>query len=49
MDNIDSVAYKKAYRFAIRIVNLNKYMIEEKKEYIISKQIMKSGTSIGQI
>jgi four helix bundle protein len=45
MDKIDSIAYKKAYKFAIRIVNLSRYMIEEKKEYIISKQIMKSSTS----
>ena len=31
----------------MRIVNLNKYLTEEKKEYVISRQICKSGTSIG--
>ena len=33
--------------FALRIVKLNSYLANTKKEYIISKQIMRSGTSIG--
>ena len=33
--------------FAIRIVKLYKYLSEEKKEYVISKQLLRSGTSIG--
>ena len=37
----------KSFKFAVRIVNLYKYMIREHKEYIISKQILRCGTSIG--
>ena len=37
----------KSFDFAIRIVKLYKYLCEEKKEYIMSKQLMRSGTSIG--
>ncbi len=38
---------EKSYKFAIRIVNLYKYLNEEKSEYILSKQLLRSGTSIG--
>lgn len=37
----------KSKKFAIRIINLYKYLISEKKEYVMSRQILKSGTSIG--
>lgn len=37
----------KSKRFAIRIVNMYKYLCSEKKEYILSKQVLRSGTSIG--
>jgi len=37
----------KCKAFAIRIINLYKYLNEEKKEYILSKQLVRSGTSIG--
>lgn len=37
----------KSFNFAIRIVKLCKYLNEEKKELILSKQILRSGTSIG--
>lgn len=33
--------------FAIRIIKLYKYLSEEKKEYVMSKQVLRSGTSIG--
>ena len=45
MDN--SIVYQKAYQFAIRIVKAYKYLTEEKKEYVLSKQLLRSGTSIG--
>ena len=38
---------EKSKRFAIRIINLVKYLKKEKQEYDLSKQIIKSGTSIG--
>ena len=37
----------KSFDFAVRIVNLCKYLQTEKREYILSKQLMCSGTSIG--
>ena len=38
---------EKSFKFAIRIVSLYKYLCEQKKEFVISKQILRSGTSIG--
>ena len=37
----------KSFKFAVRIVNLYKHMIREYKEYVLSKQILRCGTSIG--
>ena len=37
----------KSSQFAIRIVNLYKYLCSDKKEYVMSKQLLRSGTSIG--
>ncbi len=34
-----------SFKFAIQIINLYKYLIESKKEFILSKQVLKSGTS----
>lgn len=42
----NNVVQQKSYDFAIRIVNLYKYLIKEHKEYELSKQILRSGTSI---
>jgi len=47
MDINNSIAYHKAYQFAIIIVKAYKYLTEEKKEYVLSKQLLRSGTSIG--
>ena len=41
------IARDKSKEFAIRIVNLYKHLCEDKKEYVLSKQILRSGTSIG--
>ncbi|OGU15727.1 MAG: four helix bundle protein [Ignavibacteria bacterium RIFOXYC2_FULL_35_21] len=43
----ENVIVDKSYKFAIRIIKLYKFLIDDKKEYIISKQILKCGTSIG--
>ncbi len=37
----------KSFQLAIRVVKLYKYLIETKKEYVLSKQLLRSGTSIG--
>jgi len=44
---MDNAIYQKSFQFAVRIVNLCKYLQTEQKEYVLSKQILKSGTSIG--
>jgi four helix bundle protein len=43
----DNLIQIKSYDFALRIVKLYIYLSEKKKEYVLSKQILKSGTSIG--
>lgn len=43
----DSKVYQKAYAFSICIVSLYKQVAERHKEYVLSKQILRSGTSIG--
>lgn len=42
-----SVIKEKSFLFALRIVNLHKYLVETKKEFVLSKQLLRSGTSIG--
>jgi four helix bundle protein len=42
-----NIALEKSRKFAIRIYNLNKYLCEEKKEYTLANQLLRSGTSIG--
>ncbi|GCA68695.1 hypothetical protein MiYa_00210 [Microcystis aeruginosa NIES-2519] len=44
---MESKVYDKAYKFAIRIVKGYKYLCETKQEYVLSKQLLRSGTSIG--
>ena len=44
---MSGVLEEKSLKFAIRIVNLYKYLIDEKKEFVMSKQVLRSGTSIG--
>lgn len=39
----------KSYAFALRIVKLYKYLVYEKKVYVLSKQLLRSGTSIGAL
>ncbi|WP_291725586.1 four helix bundle protein [Bernardetia sp.] len=41
------VLKKKSFHFAVRIVNLYKYLTISQKEYVLSKQILRSGTSVG--
>ena len=43
----DSILLDKSLKFAARIVKLHKYLLKEKHESIISKQIIRSATSIG--
>ncbi|NDP19596.1 MAG: four helix bundle protein [Paludibacter sp.] len=43
----DNVVKDKSILFAIRIVKLYKHLTEIKKEYVLSKQVLRSGTSVG--
>ena len=43
----DNVIENKSFDFAVRIVNLHKHLSNEKKEFVLSKQLLRSGTSIG--
>lgn len=43
----DNIIQQKSFAFAIRIVNLYKHLTNEKKEFVLSKQLLRSGTSIG--
>ena len=43
----ENVILNKSKTFALEIIELYKYLCEEKHEYILSKQILRSGTSIG--
>ena len=43
----ENVVVDKSKDFALRIIKLYRYLCEEKKEFVLSKQILRSGTSIG--
>jgi four helix bundle protein len=39
---------EKSFAFALRIIKLNRYLIEEKKEFVLSKELLVSGTNVGK-
>ncbi len=43
----DNIILDKSFSFSVRVVNLYKYLCAEKREYVLSKQLLRSGTSIG--
>ncbi|MGH9946133.1 MAG: four helix bundle protein [Pyrinomonadaceae bacterium] len=43
----DNILKTKSYSFALRIVKLFQYLASEHKEYVLSKQVLRSGTSVG--
>jgi four helix bundle protein len=43
----NNIIQQKSFAFAIRIVNLYKFLTTEKKEFVLSKQLLRSGTSVG--
>jgi four helix bundle protein len=45
----ESVLKIKSYSFSIRVVRLSQYLIKQKKEFLLSKQVLKSGTAIGAL
>lgn len=47
MKDESNIIVEKSKKFALRIIKLYKYLVAEKKEYVMSKQLLRSGTSIG--
>lgn len=45
----ENIVKEKSFSFAVRIVNLSKYLVEQKREFVLSKQILRSGTAIGAL
>lgn len=45
----ENVVMSKSYTFALRIIKIYKYLVAEKKEYVLSKQLLRSGTAIGAL
>ena len=43
----DNIIVKKSYSFALEIITIYKYLVSEKKEFVLSKQLLRSGTSVG--
>lgn len=43
----ENIVKDKSFAFAIRIVRLYQYLCNSKKEYVLSKQLLRSGTSVG--
>jgi four helix bundle protein len=43
------IVHEKSFAFALRVVRLYKYLCEEKREYILSKQLLRSGTAVGAL
>ncbi len=46
-NDFDNPLKVKSYRFALRIVKVYKHLSSEKKEYVLTKQLLRSGTSVG--
>ena len=45
----NNVVREKSFAFALRIVKLSRYLDREKQEYVLSKQVLRSGTAIGAL
>jgi four helix bundle protein len=43
----ENIVAEKSFAFAVRVVKANQYLVNEKKEFVLSKQFLRSGTSIG--
>jgi four helix bundle protein len=43
----ENVLLAKSYKFAVRIIKLYQFLVDERKDYLIAKQVFRSGTSIG--
>ena len=46
---MDSVVFNKAYGFAVNVARMNKNLTEQQREFVLSKQCLRSGTAIGAL
>jgi len=44
-----SLLKDKSYLFAIRVVKLSQYLRDEKREFVLNKQVLRSGTAVGAL
>jgi len=44
-----NIIKEKSFAFALRIVKLNRFLSEEKREFVLSKQLLRSGTAVGAL
>ena len=44
----NNVVLEKSFAFALRIIKLYRYLTNEKKEYVLSKELVTAGTNIGR-
>ena len=49
MNERQNILLEKSFGFAIRIVNLYKHLSEERREFVLSRQLLRSGTAIGAL
>ena len=45
----ENIVYEKSYSLALRIIKLYLFLSKEKREFVLSKQILRSGTAIGAL
>ncbi|MFN5310148.1 MAG: four helix bundle protein [Candidatus Kapaibacterium sp.] len=45
----ENIIHTKTYAFALRVIKLYKHLADEKKEFVLSKQVLRSGTAIGAL
>lgn len=45
----DSLLHAKSYAFVLRVIGMNRYLREQVQEFVLSKQILRSGTAIGAL
>jgi four helix bundle protein len=45
----ENIVMNKSYAFALRVIKLYKYLIGDQKEFVLSKQILRSGTAVGAL
>jgi four helix bundle protein len=49
MNNRENILKDKSYAFAIRVVKLSQWLVSDKKEFVLSKQLLRSGTAVGAL